>query len=115
MFKLKNRELSIDVDVSNLACGLNGAVYFVEMKEDGGLGGGNKAGAMYGTGYCDAQCPHDVKFMGGKANIEDWNTKTSTGKHGHCCTEMDICKPTSKLLRIPRTHVILKGPLFVKG
>ncbi|CAK4346242.1 unnamed protein product [Aphanomyces euteiches] len=20
----------------------------------------NKAGAAYGTGYCDAQCPHDI-------------------------------------------------------
>ena len=26
----------------------------------------------YGTGYCDAQCPHDIKFIGGKANSEGW-------------------------------------------
>lgn len=36
MFYLKNRELSIDVDYSNIGCGLNGAIYFVEMDEDGG-------------------------------------------------------------------------------
>ena len=32
-------------------------------------GGANRAGAKYGTGYCDAQCPHDLKFMEGKANV----------------------------------------------
>ena len=37
MFKLKNKEFTFDVDVSNLPCGLNGALYFVEMDQDGGL------------------------------------------------------------------------------
>ena len=36
MFKLKNKELTMDVDVSNLPCGLNGAIYLVEMDKDGG-------------------------------------------------------------------------------
>lgn len=35
MFKLKNREFTFDVDVSKLACGLNGALYFSEMPEKG--------------------------------------------------------------------------------
>ena len=58
-----------------MPCGLNGAVYFVEMDADGGKaaaekrGGQNRAGAKYGAGYCDAQCPHDLKFMEGKANV----------------------------------------------
>ena len=38
MFYLKNREFTFDVDVSELPCGLNGALYFVEMDEDGGMG-----------------------------------------------------------------------------
>ena len=51
MFNLINNEFTFDVDVSNLPCGLNGALYFVEMASDGGLGkGNNKAGAKYGTG-----------------------------------------------------------------
>jgi cellulose 1,4-beta-cellobiosidase len=29
VFKLKNREFTFDVDVSQLPCGLNGALYFV--------------------------------------------------------------------------------------
>ena len=37
MFKLKNKEFTMDVDNSQLPCGLNGAVYFVEMDADGGL------------------------------------------------------------------------------
>ena len=31
MFNLKNQEFTFDVDVSNLPCGLNGAVYFAEV------------------------------------------------------------------------------------
>jgi len=26
----------------------------------------NKAGAKYGTGYCDGQCPRDLKFINGQ-------------------------------------------------
>ena len=31
-----------------------------------------QAGASYGTGYCDAQCPADLKFINGEANCMDW-------------------------------------------
>eukprot|EP00418_Pyrodinium_bahamense_P033598 CAMPEP_0179153742 /NCGR_PEP_ID=MMETSP0796-20121207/74781_1 /TAXON_ID=73915 /ORGANISM="Pyrodinium bahamense, Strain pbaha01" /LENGTH=462 /DNA_ID=CAMNT_0020855051 /DNA_START=18 /DNA_END=1403 /DNA_ORIENTATION=+ len=93
MFKLLNREFTLDIDVSTLECGLNGAVYFVEMEADGGKGmGTNTAGAKYGTGYCDAQCPHDLKFIQGQCNLRDWH-QTPTGPVGHygnCCSEMDI-------------------------
>jgi cellulose 1,4-beta-cellobiosidase len=51
MFNLVGKEFTFDVDVSKLPCGLNGALYFVEMAADGGIGkGNNKAGAKYGTG-----------------------------------------------------------------
>jgi cellulose 1,4-beta-cellobiosidase len=95
MFELKNQEFSFEVDVSNLPCGLNGALYFVNMEQDGGMSTGvnNKAGAKYGTGYCDAQCPHDIKFQLGEANVLDWSSSgadTGTGKWGACCAEMDI-------------------------
>ena len=68
MFKLMNQEFSFDVDVSNLPCGLNGAVYLVQMDQDGGMSKfpNNKAGAKFGTGYCDSQCPHDIKFINGQ-------------------------------------------------
>ena len=68
MFNLLNKEFTFDVDVSKLPCGLNGALYFVQMDEDGGMSKypGNKAGAKYGTGYCDSQCPRDIKYINGE-------------------------------------------------
>jgi cellulose 1,4-beta-cellobiosidase len=70
MFSLLNQEFTFDVDVSNLPCGLNGALYFVSMDADGGMAkySTNKAGAKYGTGYCDSQCPRDLKFINGEAS-----------------------------------------------
>merc|ERR1712018_615050 len=66
-FMLLNQEFSFDVDVSNLPCGINGAFYLVEMDADGGMSyPTNDCGAQYGTGYCDAQCPHDMKWTCGK-------------------------------------------------
>mmetsp|Transcript_25948 Transcript_25948/g.46905 ORF Transcript_25948/g.46905 Transcript_25948/m.46905 type:complete len:480 (+) Transcript_25948:54-1493(+) len=101
IFKLKNREFSVTVDDARMPCGLNGAIYFVEMDADGGVaasGGTNEAGAEYGTGYCDAQCPHDMKFINGIANSEGWNASADPpiGKYGACCAEMDIWEANSR-------------------
>ncbi|KAI0266408.1 glycoside hydrolase [Gloeopeniophorella convolvens] len=102
MFKALNREITFDVDVSQLPCGLNGAVYFSEMAADGGLAAypNNKAGAKYGTGYCDSQCPKDLKFINGAANVNDWtpdsnSANSGTGEYGSCCSEMDIWEANS--------------------
>merc|ERR1711985_200221 len=61
LFKLKNKEFTYTVDDSKLDCGLNGALYFVQMDADGGKGKYGNAGANDGT-----------------------------GKYGTCCTEIDI-------------------------
>jgi cellulose 1,4-beta-cellobiosidase len=102
MFKLLNQEFAFDVDVSTLGCGLNGALYFVEMDADGGKARypTNKGGAAYGTGYCDAQCPHDVKWINGKANSDKWvpsatDVNSGTGRYGSCCAELDIWEANS--------------------
>jgi cellulose 1,4-beta-cellobiosidase len=70
MFKLKNQEFAFDVDLSTVGCGLNAALYLAGMEEDGGKAKhpGNKAGAKYGTGYCDAQCPHE-RFINGEVRL----------------------------------------------
>jgi len=101
-FKMANKEISFTVDVSNMPCGLNGAIYFSQMLEDGGKSefGDDKAGADYGVGYCDAQCPHDIKFIEGMANAEGWNPSSSdpnagTGKYGSCCMEFDLWEANS--------------------
>ena len=63
-FMLENRELTFTVDVSKRTCGINGVIYFAEMVADGCKSEyGNPAAADYGVGYCDAQCPHDLKFI----------------------------------------------------
>merc|ERR1719515_274186 len=95
LFQLKNKEFTYTVDDSNLDCGLNGALYFVQMDADGGKSKYGNAGAELGLGYCDAQCPHDLKFINNEANMEDWkpsetDPNAGTGKYGSCCTEIDI-------------------------
>ncbi|KAL2010278.1 hypothetical protein VTN00DRAFT_6085 [Thermoascus crustaceus] len=102
IFKLLGQEFTFDVDVSNLPCGLNGALYFVAMDADGGMSNyaGNKAGAKYGTGYCDSQCPRDLKFINGQANVEGWKPSSNdqnagVGNHGSCCAEMDVWEANS--------------------
>ena len=101
-FNLLNGEFTFDVDVSQLPCGLNGALYFSQMDQDGGMKRfpDNKAGARYGTGYCDAQCPRDLKFINGIANVEGWtpspkDINSGTGNFGSCCSEMDIWEANS--------------------
>lgn len=102
LFKVLGQEFTFDVDVSNLPCGLNGALYFVSMDADGGMAKfpSNKAGAKYGTGYCDSQCPRDLKFINGQANVEGWkgssnDANAGVGNHGACCAEMDIWEANS--------------------
>jgi cellulose 1,4-beta-cellobiosidase len=72
------------------------------MDLDGGMSkySTNKAGAKYGTGYCDSQCPRDLKFINGVANSDGWTPSTSDqnaglGPHGSCCSEMDIWEANS--------------------
>merc|ERR1719323_2043146 len=112
-FSLMNQEFTFDVDVSQLPCGLNGALYFVEMDADGGTSKypNNKAGAKYGTGYCDAQCPHDLKFINGEANILNWNSSstdpnTGVGKYGTCCVEMDIWESNQFATAVQHIHAV---------
>ncbi|KAG8165656.1 hypothetical protein KVR01_004208 [Diaporthe batatas] len=99
-FTLLGNEFTFDVDVSNLPCGLNGALYFVSMDLDGGASTYSNAGAAYGTGYCDAQCPRDLKFIEGTANVDGWtplknSANSGVGGKGSCCAEMDVWEANS--------------------
>jgi cellulose 1,4-beta-cellobiosidase len=80
MFKLLDQELTFDVDMAKLPCGTNGALYFAEMEKDGGasLYEHNKAGAQYGTGYCDAQCAHGLKFIHGEVSLQSHHDGVKT-------------------------------------
>ncbi|KAG8872362.1 hypothetical protein FRB97_007705 [Tulasnella sp. 331] len=81
LFQLLQKEFTFDVNLSQVGCGMNAALYFSEMNVDGGKATTNVAGPKYGTGYCDAQCPSGDNFIDGQANFA--NT-------AQCCTEMDI-------------------------
>ncbi|KAH8896743.1 glycoside hydrolase family 7 protein [Thozetella sp. PMI_491] len=86
MLKLNGQELSFDVDLSTLPCGENGALYLSEMSATGGRNEYNTAGANYGSGYCDAQCP-----------VQNWKNGTlNTARSPFCCNEMDILEANSR-------------------
>jgi len=88
---LKNREISFDVDVSTLPCGLSSTLTLTPMDPDGEMGiGDNKAGAVYGLGRCDASCTRSVKFSRGQANLDGWDAATGTGAMGSCCPELRL-------------------------
>ncbi|KAG8915490.1 hypothetical protein FRC02_004499 [Tulasnella sp. 418] len=98
-FKLKNREFRFDIDVSKVGCGVKSSLYFVGMDADGGIQKypGNKAGAKYGTGYCDAKCPRNVRFINGEANTLNWYQVGPRweGHVGSCCMEIDLWEGNS--------------------
>jgi cellulose 1,4-beta-cellobiosidase len=54
MFSLPGNEIAVDLDLSTVPCGLNAAMYFVEMEADGGTTRfpNNAAGARFGTVRC---------------------------------------------------------------
>lgn len=83
---MRGKQISITYDVSKIPCGINGAVYMVQIPLDGQLSVNNSAGAPYGTGYADSQCPRDIKFAGGVVNVE---------KRGMCTAEMDLWEANS--------------------
>jgi len=119
---LLNREFTFTVDVSQLPCGLNGALYFVEMDQDGGKSKfpTNHAGARLGTGYCDAQCPHDIKYINGEANMLGWNPSPTdpsagTGKYGTCCAEMDIWEANKQSTQITPHSCSVQGQTRCEG
>lgn len=90
LFHLLNREFSFTVDLNNMDCGMNGALYFVSMDGDPSIHTGNTAGAAFGTGYCDAQCgQYNINYINGESVADN---KFGLGQHskGPCCAELDI-------------------------
>lgn len=88
-FDLRNKEFIFTVDVSQIPCGLNGAVYFTEMPLQNPYLGIDHS---YGVNYGDAQCPKDIKYIEGKANV------ASLGRplYGACSNEYDVWEANSR-------------------
>lgn len=93
MFYLLNKELSFDVDMGTLGCGMNSALYFITMAKDGGQASSGYTGATYGTGYCDAQAPQQDRPS---------------------CDELDIWEANS-LATVYTTHPCLNGQCDPSG
>jgi cellulase len=100
MMHLTGHELSFDVDMSKLPCGMNAALYLSEMPANGGQGPESPAGAAYGEGYCDGEfLLHGPKHIGDQhANCsaaqcpkQTWSDGlANVNNYGACCNEMDI-------------------------
>ncbi len=88
-FDMRGKEISFTVDASNLPCGLNGAIYFVEMPLTNSYSA--SLDSSFGINYGDAQCPHDIKYIAGKANF---------GSAGACSNEYDIWEANSKSMSL---------------
>ena len=62
-FFLKDCDFSSTVDESGVGYGSYGALHLLQIGEDGGVSKymmyNFEAGAKYGTGHGDSQCPHD--------------------------------------------------------
>ena len=102
MLKLLGQEISFDVDMSKLPCGMNSALYLSEMDSTGGRSQLNPAGATYGTGYCDAQCFNTSAFINGVANIKPF---------GACCNEMDLWEANARATALT-PHSCTKAGLY---
>jgi cellulase len=87
---LLNQEISFEIDVSELPCGMDGAIYLTSMDPSGGRSDLNPAGASYGTGYCDSQCYQSYNFINGVANLDN---------KGACCNEMDLLEANSRSMQ----------------
>lgn len=118
MFQLLGNEFTFDVDVSGIGCGLNGALYFVSMDEDGGKAkySGNKAGAKYGTGYCDAQCPRDVKFINGVVSINlEYDCRFGTDANQYSRPTLKAGSPLTVMLTLVLVTWALAVPRWISG
>lgn len=71
---LINSQISFNIDLSELPCSLNSAVYLVEMKSTNL--------DIYGVGYGDAQCPTDIKYFS--------DGRVNKYKEQMCANEIDL-------------------------
>lgn len=94
------REIAFTADVSKLPCGLNGAVYLVEVPLNGDMNNLNTAGAAFGTGYGDAQCPSDIKYIHGWTNLN---------QSGACANEHDLFETNSQAYAMTLHPCSMKG------
>ena len=67
-----------------------------------------------------AQCPHDLKWISGEANMIGWNSSSKTptkgaGKYGTCCAELDIWEANAISTQMTVHGCSTKGPVRCSG
>lgn len=97
-FDLRNKQIAFTVDNSGLPCGLNAAVYLAEMPLVNSYS--TSLDASFGVNYGDAQCPSDIKYVGGTANF---------GTVGACANEYDLWEANSQAQSLALHPCSIKG------
>jgi len=92
MFSLVNQEFTFDVDLSEMPCGYNAALYFVGMSE-------NEGQAEDGTSYCDAQAVagtfcSEMDIMEANTVAQQVTTHACIDACGSWTEGVDACKGT---------------------
>nr|BAF57379.1 putative glycosyl hydrolase family7 [uncultured symbiotic protist of Neotermes koshunensis] len=95
LFKFIGKEFTYDVDLAQIGCAVNAALYTVEMAADGSKGSGSnraKKGAEYGTGYCDGNyvdgtgcAEFDIQEANNKAMVYTTHGCSSPGQGVQGC------------------------------
>lgn len=87
---LLNKQISIDIDISEIPCSLNAAVYLVQMPATSFLGNKSQNLDTLGVGYGDAQCPKDIKYF--------YDGKTNINQKEICSVEIDLIEANTEAL-----------------
>ncbi|KAK7937188.1 glycoside hydrolase family 7 protein [Apiospora aurea] len=93
MFTMNGNEIAFDVENGEIGCGLNGAVYFVSMDEDGGKARSPATRRAPSTEPATATRSAPGNAEGWKPSPDDANS--GVGAMGPCCAEMDLWEANS--------------------
>lgn len=108
LFDVRNKSVSFDVDISQVPCGINHAVYFIEIPQPPKFKSG-KSAAEFGLGYGDSQGPSDIKYY---HNGSQW--VVNTAKVSLSAAEFDLAESNNQALQYTG-HVCNKTGISVNN
>ncbi|KAF4344250.1 exoglucanase type C [Fusarium beomiforme] len=115
-------EYTFDVEVRDVPPGYKARLSLHWMWEKGNMDKkkGDKAGAKYGTGYCDAHCDQGQRFVMGRANYDGWEPSQTdphlgTGHLGACCIHLVLWEGNTHSTDFGHYPCDPRGPHMCKG